>query len=185
MASRNSASLRGIVAPLRWRRRIRPRRFSKRADRGSRKYSSGRTHFEVASTIVQGANSDSVDSSISSIAPNTARTSCAAPNPPLSPARLPAGRSASASKRLRCSFLLMCRKNFRIAVPSSASMRSNSTMSRNALPRRPSPRPLLDAILQHAPVPAVIEDDHLAADRAPSARSATATAAAARRCAAR
>src|SRR5271157_525610 len=87
-------------------------------------------HFEVASTMVHGANSDSVSSSISSVAARYSsyflwRAQSAAVTRQAS-----SGSASMARKRSFCSFLEMCRKNFTMPTPSSASVRSNSTMSR-------------------------------------------------------
>src|SRR5579884_395571 len=87
-------------------------------------------HFDVASTIVHGPYSDSVISSICSAAARycpyfrwRAQSSDVTRH-------ASSGSASIASKRAFCSFLLMCRKNLRMTTPSSASMRSNSTMSR-------------------------------------------------------
>src|SRR5271166_6272060 len=86
--------------------------------------------FEVASTIVQGAYSDSVSSSISSVAARYSPYFLCRAQSSLVTRHASSGSDASPSKRRRCSFRLICRKNFRITVPSSANMRSKSRMSR-------------------------------------------------------
>ncbi len=120
-------------------------------------------HFEVASTMVHGAYSDSVSSSISSVA---ARYSsyflCRAQSASVT-RHASSGSASMASNRLFCSFLLMCRKE----LQDDRAVVGQHALEFDDVAVGLAPRLLgdgaLDALLQHAAVPAVIEDDHLAA----------------------
>src|SRR5262249_9943096 len=105
-----------------------PRRFSSAAMMVSKIFFRAYQR-EVASTTVQGAYSDAVRSSICSTATRYLLCFLRRARSAAVMRQDSSGSFRISRKRFFCSFLLMWRKNFSITVPSSASMRSKSTMS--------------------------------------------------------